>query len=224
MLNAQSCSFDIEKADFPQTPLRYPSVNEAYARDSAYLAYTIYKFNANNVTGSGGTGDINDVRRIDIDTILYSKDSLKLFSFFIIQVRNIDANPITIHFNGLTLVGYRESTLEPWTIYPTRFTAFFGYDNYNMLRDRLRKEFFQWFKDEKMWYWSSEKQRRELFAYEYNVNDPSFWDSCYIWKKGISIPGYYVFQLTGNVLPDDDDAIIELPKINYPDSLIMQYR
>jgi len=86
----------------------------------------------------------------------------------------------------------------------------------------LREEFFNRLKYETTWYWNNEKQKEEGYVF-YNINDPKFWDSCILWQKDVSIPGCYQFQLTGNVKPGDQRAILDFPLIHYPDSLLKLY-
>ena len=211
------CLLSCKYENFAKEPIRYPSPNKMYERDSMYLSYTIKFFNDNNVLGYG-TG--MDFMHADIDTILYSPDTLKLFAFVISFIKNdIATSKMGYHINGQTIIGFRENTKTPWVIYPNPFAVFLGYENYNMMKNRLREEYFNRQKDQWRWYWNNALQKREAY-YFYNVNIPKFWDSCVIWKKGLSIPGYYQFQLTGNVTPDDVNAIWKLPNLRYPDSLI----
>jgi|GEM_PF-5006580 len=219
-LLCQSCQ---GTENFPKDPVRYPSISKAYLRDSIYLAYTVRQFIDRDVQGYGSVRK-EDYLRVDIDTILYSADRLKLFSFDITYLKDDNDKEQPYCYFGQTLIGYRMDTQTAWTIYPGHtFAEFVGYANYNKVKNRLRLEFFHKFKDESRWYWNNEQHERQQFYYKYNVNDLSFWDSCYIWKKGVSIPELYIFQQKGNVKPDGDDIIFTLPTIRYPDSLLRSY-
>jgi len=225
LLFSLSCSPGLnDDSYYPKDPILYPAPNKMYVRDSVYLAYTVSQYiNRGDVQGYGGIPKENFLR-IDIDTILYSPDTLKLFSFVITYTKDTEDKKNPYGYFGQVLIGYRTSTHEPWIIYPgVHFARFLGYLNYNKIKNRLRLEFFHKFKDENMWYWSNEKQQRELFTYKYNANDPKFWDSCHTWQKGVSIPGYYIFQLRGNVTPDMDDLLFKQPEVHYPDSLLKLY-
>jgi hypothetical protein len=208
-----SCSGNGVKEYFQNAPIRYPSLNKMYARDSLYLAYTIYEFRKLNVVGYG-----YDFQRVDIDTIAYSPDTLKFFSLVIDYTKESDA----LNYDGHAILGYRLKTTDPWIVYPILYSVFLDYQNYNMVRDRLRKAYFQDFGVPVSGIWNYRTKEFETCP-SYNVIDHRFWDSSFIWQKNVSIPGYYTFQLSGNGDPEMPHPVIEIPSLHYPDSLLKLY-
>jgi hypothetical protein len=204
------------KEYFSETPIRIPAPDKIYERDSIYLAYTIYMFSKLDVVGYG-----YGFQRADIDTIVYNSDTLKLFAFVIDSFYDAEEKE-PAPYDGHAILGYRLKTTDPWVVYPVTFSVFVGYKNYNKVRDRLRKAYFQDLKYYVYSFWNQEKKGFVEYTF-YNVTDSKFWDSCIIWQKDISIPGYYQFQISGNGDPEMIHAILEIPEINYPDSLLKLY-
>ena len=215
----QSCLSKNNHDEYSKVPIHYPGPNKMYDRDSFYLAYTIYQFQTLNIVGYGYY-----FQRADIDTIVYSPDTLKLVAFVIDSFMDYTEKEQTPVYDGHTMLGYRLKTTDPWIIYPfERYIIFAGYRNYNMIRDKLREAYFQNLKDYALYFWNCQQKKFEDYSFKYNLTDPKFWDSCIIWKKDISIPGYYQFQLTGNGDPEMPRNIIKIPEIHYPDSLLKLY-
>jgi len=199
---------------FPLQPIHFPASNKMYERDSFYLAYTIRQFNELSVVGYG-----LPLTRIDIDTVVYSSDTLKLFALVIdyCSYSSKDSG-----YDGQAVLGYRLKATDAWTVYPVRFYSFVGYKNYNMVRERLRSAYFIDFDHPMSGVWNYRDKKFETYP-SYNVVDKKFWDSSFIWLNGVSIPGYYDFQLSGNGNPEMPHPILEIPAINYPDSLLALY-
>jgi hypothetical protein len=127
----------IEYSDIPTNPIRYPSPNHIYKRDSLYIAVTVKEFmnkKADIFDAYKQEGiPINKVN-IDIDSILYSPDSLKLFSFVIIK--NPEDSTHNKHcYVGDCFIGYRPSLKTPWFIYYFNQYTPAGFDNYNKIRN-----------------------------------------------------------------------------------------
>jgi len=208
-----SCSAKIGKKHLSENPIHYVSPNRIYARDSQYLAYTIQQFSNLGVVGYG-----YDIHRVDIDTIVYSPDSLKLFAF-VIDYAKADNE---LNYDGHAILGYRFKTNSPWIVYPVTVIVFAGYTNYNMVRNSLKNAYFKNFSNPAVsGIWNYRNKRFESYP-SYNVIDPKFWGNSYIWMKDVSVPGYYEFQFAGGGVLDSG-SVLKIPPIHYPDSLLNLY-
>lgn len=226
--------------------VKFPSPSETYKRDSLFLAFTVREFIDKQV-------DIFDFYKkykipqdeigVDVDSIFYSPDSLKLFSFIIMSVPNYQhGKPTITYYDGEDMIGFRTSKKNPWTIYYFGQIRPSGIDNYNKVREIFRRYYLGGgkFKDDYASYWDGKRNdtlqmaraitfpnedNRINIKFRYNIDDKYFWDSSIVWKKGSRIPGFYSFQTKGNVAPGyRDDPIIAIPSLNYPDSLLNLYK
>lgn len=235
-----------DRTELLPEPIRYHSPTKTYYRDSLYLATTVWQFMDKKV-------DIFDYYkqykipfakvRIDVDSIFYSPDSLKLFAFIIETIPEYENNkPNEYFYSGNCLIGYRTNKSEPWTVYSfDQFTPT-GFKNYNKVRNLFRGYYLSngKFKNDYATYWDGihndtlgmarsitipKEENRVNIKFGYNIDDKRFWDSSIVWKKGSRIPGYYAFQTKGNVAPGyTDNPIKIIPHLDYPDSLIRLYK
>lgn len=223
-----SCCNNHYEANFAKDPIRTASPDKLYRRDSAFIARTIWEFMDKEVYIYDFYKKYNipfSKITVDIDTILYSPDTLKMFAFVIKKVPDPESKvPDDYYYNGNNVEGFRSSTNEPWIIYPTYFCAVSSMPNYNMVRQTLRNYFFIKFKSASHYIWDSSKQDLILTDYKYNLDEKTFWDSSIVWKKGALTSGAYIFQNKGVVKPDDSDPVWIIPKLNYPDSLLRMYK
>ena len=235
-----------KKANTIDHPVRYPSINKTYYRDSLYIAATIWQFIDKKV-------DIFDYYkqydippnkiRVDVDTIIYSPDTLKLFSFVIVTVPDYEnKNPNRLFYSGEDMIGYRLSKNETWKIYYFGQIRPTGLKDYNQVRDILRNYYLGngKFKSSDDTYWDGihndtlgmarsitfpKEANRVNIKFGYNIDDIRFWDKSIVWKKGSRIPGYYSFETVGNVAPGYGDSLIKIiPHLDYPDSLLEMYK
>ncbi len=229
-----------------EAPIRYSSSDKIYQRDSLYIATTIWQFMDKKV-------DIFDFYkqykipfdkvRVDVDSIFYSPDSLKLFAFTIASIPDYESKiPNKLYFDGMDMIGYRSSKKDIWNIWYFGQYRPSGYDNYNKVRN-----LFRWyylgdgkFKNDEGTYWDGvhndtlgmarsitfpKENNRVSIKFGYNIDDKHFWDSSIVWKKGNRIPGYYGFQTKGDVVPGYMDSPIRIiPHLDYPDSLLNLYK
>ena len=227
-------------------PVRYPTINKTYYRDSLYIATTIWQFIDKKV-------DIFDYYKrynillskvgVDVDTIIYSPDTLKLFSFVIIKVPDYENNkPDQFYYSGEDMIGYRLSKNKPWKIYYFGQIRPTGLKNYNQVRNIFRNYYLGngKFKSSYDTYWDGihndtlgmarsitfpEETNRINIKFGYNIDDSQFWNKSIVWKKGSRIPDYYSFETIGNVAPGYGDSLIKIiPHLNYPDSLLKMYK
>jgi hypothetical protein len=185
---------------------------------------------------------LNEVR-IDVDTIMYSPDSLKLFSFVIIRVPDYENNkPDQVYYCGEDMIGYRYSKKQAWKIYYFGQNRPTGAKNYNMIRNIFRNYYFGngKFRTSGDTYWDGihndtlgmarsltvpQEDNRVVIYFDYNIDDKRFWEKSIVWKKGSRIPGYYSFETIGNVAPGYRDSVISIiPHLDYPDSLLNLYK
>lgn len=223
-----------------EAPIRIRSPNVAYRRDSMFVATTVWQF-INKKVGVFDYYKQYEIPvtklRIDVDSIIYSPDSLKLFAFVIERVPEIENNkPNEYFYGGNPLIGFRKSVHEPWKIYSFGQFTPTGFKNYNKVRDLFRGYFLGdgKFKNDSDYYWDgvhndtlemNQGSNRVAIKFGYNIDDKRFWDSSIVWKKGSRIPGYYAFQTTGNVAPGYTDSPIRIiPSLKYPDSLLQLYK
>lgn len=234
-------NFSVDKELIDTTPpIRIKSPNVAYQRDSMFIATTVWQFIDKKV----GVFDYYKQYEIpihklniDVDSIIYSPDSLKLFAFIIERVPEIENNrPNQYFYGGNPLIGFRQSVHEAWTIYPFGQFTPTGFKNYNKVRNLFRGYFLGdgKFKNDSDYYWDGVHNdtlgmnrgfNRVAIKFGYNIDDKRFWDSSVVWKKGSRIPGYYAFQTMGNVVPGYMDTPIRIiPPLVYPDSLLKLYK
>ena len=122
-------------------PVRYPSKYKIYYRDSLYIATTIWQFIDKKVDVFEFYKRYNislDKVRIDVDTVIYSPDSLKLFSFVIIQSPDHEDKIVNkFYYSGADIIGYRISKQDFWKIYYFNNVTPSGTD-YNKVRNFYR--------------------------------------------------------------------------------------
>jgi hypothetical protein len=216
--------------DISEIPIHYKSPNSSYQRDSMFIVATVWEFIKKQVSPYHYYTVFNvpfNKITIDVDSIMYSPDSLKLFAFVIITDPDVQHGKYDKYvFSGNSIVGYRLSKKTPWTIYDFDQYSVAGFKKYNSVRNLFRHYYFGNgdFRNDAEYIWDSTTQDRVSVKFGYNLDQLKFWDSSLVWKKGARIPGFYNFQTKGNVTPQDEDPIIHLPKLNYPDSLLDMYK
>jgi hypothetical protein len=220
--------YESEKV-FEPVPIKYASPNEMYRRDSIFVIQTVWEFINKEVYVFDFAKKYNlplHEIEINVDTILYSPDTLKMLAFIIKKMPDMEAKHINdyYYYSGCDLKGFRNSTHEPWKIYPTFLCAPSGMPNYNRVRYDLRYFYFNVFKNTGTYVWDSGSHEPALAYFNYNADERNFWDSSVLWKKGARTPGDYLFQNKGNVKPGDENAVWILPPLDYPDSLLKLYK
>lgn len=210
------------------TPIRYPSPNAMYQRDSTYIVATIEQFIDKEVSYFNFAKQYNlPLNKIEIyvDTILYSPDTLKMVTFVIKKMPDMEAADTNVfYYSGGDLKGFRSSTKEPWHIYPNFHCGPSGLPEYNSVRRILHRCCFEELKTESTYVWDSSKMDLILESYRYNMDEKDFWDSSVLWRKGARTAGAYIFQNRGTVKPWDENPVQIIPKLDYPDSLLDLYK
>jgi len=192
-----------------------------YARDSSFLAITAYGYE------SAKFGNFNhDEPAIFVDTVLYSPDKLKLFSFLIIKAPNKstwgkDNFPKAKNiFDGLCLIGFRNKPDTMWKLYEFSQYRPSGFTEYKQVQRLLNHYYFYKFKDDFGSKWDlTIGERSEKF--KYNLNEANFWENSIVWRKEARVKGFYNFQVS--YLTEYIDSIIRTPVIQYPDSILKLY-
>jgi hypothetical protein len=209
-------------------PIRFKSPDAAYKRDSLFIAATVWQFIYKQVSPFHyyTTFDVPfDKITIDVDSIFYSPDSLKIFAFVIETDPDVQhKKPDKYVYSGNALIGFRSSKKTYWTLYNSGLFSIAGLENYNDVRNSFRKYYLGEgrFKTDWHYYWDSVKQDYVDISFGYNIDDARFWDSSIVWKKRV-IPGYYSFQTKDQAKPGDENTIIIIPHLDYPDSLLRMY-
>jgi hypothetical protein len=217
---------------------------KSYKRDKSFVEYTVREWMNRDYRDyhylfQDYTNKNRSKIEIDVSSIYYSPDSLKLLSFVIIKQpinlshdehirKNKRFNP---SFSGHVVVGVRDSSVMPWSLY--NFTQFrvFDYSTSDTIRLFLRIHFFEKFK-ENQFYCFNEKGEWGLYSFKYNLNEPEFWTGPVFDKERYKGLGYY-FQIDDFSSPKyihpnygDKDGIrdtVPILKIDYPNELIKQF-
>jgi len=213
--------------DVSSSPIHYKSPNDQYKKDSFFIVFTAWQFIQKEITPFDFYKTFNvsfQTIKIEIDTILYSPDMHKLFSFVITTYWDGKENKNISVGNGF--VGYRNSKEARWKLFNFDQFSTGGFRNYNTVRRLFRDYYLKdgKFKNDSHYYWISNKNKYESIPFKYNLDNDKFWDSSIVWKKGIPISGYYSFEVRDQAKPDDEDAIKLLPHLDYPDSILQMYK
>lgn len=227
--------FVVSSSSCSNQKLKIESVpNKEYTRDSIFIDYTLRKWLYKKHSGYYHISDYFDSTKptskyeILIDTILYSPDKRKLFSFIIYKydTSSMSSHTLTSEYllnnlksnfmyDGRTIVGYRDSVTNIWTLrdfQPYIPLMFFT-------KEALKKELYDFYCNKiKDKYLSS--NLKGSVKYEYGIIDPSFWGKSVIWKKGFIVADKYIFELYSNdkIMPTDEFDI------NYPDSILALFK
>ena len=227
-----------------QTPEKPPEKmslleRQRYERDSLYITHTIWELIRQNYYLYSGydTFDV-PVEEVSIycDTIYYSPDDLKFVSMIITKNPNNEGasnrvNPDKgYYFSGKAFAGVRDSMNSPWSIYPLLHYRPTLWDTYESLSTLLRKHYQEDLKNTQRWVLKG-NQQKVLEYFGSNLGDPEFWDDNLLWRKGVRLPGLYIFQTTENRelpykrLPSEKVYTkVVYPELIYPDSLLVRFR
>jgi hypothetical protein len=136
-------------------------------------------------------------------------------------------------YNMSALIGFRNSENEVWILYP--------FDNQSVScspnQERAIKIMEQYYFD-KMKYHEmvkivqngAKEGEFEFKSYDYNLQDPGFWEKCWLWQKdSVGANGMYPFQIESytDVKGKNCDKCakqFDVPKINYPEEILKLYR
>jgi hypothetical protein len=223
----------------------YSKPTPHYKRDSLYVAETIWQYIDKEVdifdSYKSHKIDISLVK-VYVDSVFYSPDSLKLFAFVIIKVPDNESVELDdFYYSGSDMIGYRDSTNSPWQVYYFGHYRPAGYDTYKKVSNLFRWYYLKdgKFKSSIDVYWDGRRNdtlgmareitfpkqnNRVSIKFGYNIDDPLFWSKSIIWKKGNRIPGYYSFETNGSTVPGSNNPIKNIPKLDYPDSLLNLYK
>ncbi len=160
-----------------------------------------------------------------IDTIIYSMNKCKFFSFVITKsnfellldgeneyVRNFPSN---YYYGGRAILGYRKDLQSKWKLsFFEEFTADM-FPTYSETKRYMQNSFFCQLKDQYYPQFDVSK-RRKLIPINVNVSDTTFWTSI-VWDSINFRKGYFPFELNNRSEPFDNIVV------NYPDSLDCRY-
>jgi hypothetical protein len=199
---------------------------QEYVRDSLYLGYTVLKFIDFQFANYSS---LSKPVVVVVDSIFYSPDKLKLFAFCIVRDTNntnwglINRPKNKYFYNGRNLIAYRSDINAVWDVHNFDQYTPVRWDTYKEVYNLFRFYYYNQFKDDMGSQWDSTINNLVSVKFDYNLNEKAFWDKSLVWRKGALIPGYYNFQLDGNVRASDPSPVIVRPTIVYPDSILRLY-
>ena len=193
---------------------------EAYERDQEYIAYT-YRARSDPW---GGEGFPNAV---EVDTIHYSPDHLKLCALLALRITNREEARERMgqkhSYSGRAFVGFRERLGEPWQLYPFGNELFFGYKTPESVVRAMRRTYFR---DLKRTGDLVLDDAGDVVAEPYgaNLGERAFW-SCLLWQRGRRLPGLYTFQARYHRVGGDPRRFVEkeMKAVDYPPSLLQRF-
>lgn len=167
--------------------------SELYTRDSLYISITITQDSERNPAREFSQ---TTTENVFVDIILYSPDTLKLFSA-IIEEKRLSSDVYEelekdlLRYTGRGVAGYRSDTSQPWKLYylPLISTST---ENYEETSFRLRAYFLDQIKRHEFSV-VLEDSTNATVPMRYSVADPDFWEGP-LWTKGNRIPGRYLFE------------------------------
>jgi hypothetical protein len=226
--------------------------NGELKRDSLFLTHTMweyYKLQYDTYSFFKQFKIPKEYIEINVDSIFYSPDNLKLVSFIVcsypLHISISDSRYYSdegkkylskeFNFSAEAFVGIRESKNQPWEIYRIQEVAFAGCLDYQCARKSIREFFQNGYKNievmvpneipDTLYRTQLEMSRNTTFRLEsmkYNLGEDGFWsEDCTLWKKGLRAKDKYLFQ-TDTHQPISDQIVI-LPEIEYPDSLLKMF-
>lgn len=212
-----------QETDVSNTPIHYNSPDSLYTKDSLFIVNTVWLFIKKQVSPFHFYTTFNiplSKVKVEVDTIIYSPNQLKLFSFNIISYWDSKENKSISSGDGF--IGYRNNRKERWRLFHFDQFGTGGFHKYNSIR-KLFREYYLGdgeFKNDLHNYWISEIKNYKSIPFKYNLDNKLFWDSSIVWQKGIPIPGYYSFEVDDQAKPGEENIIKKLPQLTDADSLI----
>jgi hypothetical protein len=238
-----SCQFESGTNEY-EIYARYPKQKIEY-KDSVYIILTLNGWTAKGLNPfAGGKTDLGLVDSqivYSINDVFYSPDKKKLVVWFVQKEVNWDDNEKhkfrpeygDFLYSMWALIGYRDSTKQAWKLYPFANEIASQAPSIGWCDSVIIQYYFRAMKTHEMFKITQSGERkghRELYKYGYNLQDSAFWDRCWIWERDtVGSYGLYNFQIDGHYYsgepctPDCAEPY-NLPKIDYPDSVIKLYR
>lgn len=203
------------------------SSSPAYRRDSMAIAYATTERTKSNYREFSDLDPTSRERiRTLVDTILYSPDSLQLFSIVLRRFPETDSTDGPPHyFNGNAVIGIRTRRDTCWTLYTEwRPLSPISFRDRNELSNVMRSSYFgESFRDVK----GRVFENGEIVSapHRYNPTDSLFWTQGLYWQKGVHIDGLYYFQTVRDPRPGNmTHAVRKRPiDVSYPDPIRKMY-
>lgn len=163
---------------------------------------------------------------VQIDTIFYSPDTLKLFAFAIAQIpgwtpKNYDQPD---DFDGQAMAGYRTRQDTCWTLFYTGPLHPLGRPSSDRVSWEMRRYFLSdAFASHEMY--AHEDGEAVSKAFKYTPADTLFWTESLMWERGALRPGYYYFEtVRAPSMQDVTRTRVKQPiPVSYPDSIRQMY-
>jgi hypothetical protein len=203
-------------------------ISEAYKRDSAAIAYAATEQVQNSYRQFPDFDDSTRRKiRALVDTVLYSPDSLKLFSIVFERIPETDTTArLSRYFNGSLVIGYRPRRDTCWVLYSeTRPLSPINFGERKRLSEVMRASYFgENFKDVK----GRVFEEGEIVSapFGYSPTDSLFWTRGLYWRKGAHVDGLYYFQTVRDPRPGNMTHALRKRPIDsvYPDSIREMYK
>ncbi len=177
-----SC-YDIK---YPKTAKKYQNKTildkSIYTKDSLYLIQLVKGLISYNIRPFRPENQFDSLTQIEIDTILYSPDTLKMTAFIVTKNANgknpYMERPPGFHYNADFVLGFRASTDSLWRIIPTSILSMNYYKNKEKMLKRYHEYFF--------------REVKATPKFEYNLDDIRFWHSS-IWEMELKAKSDYYY-------------------------------
>jgi len=203
-------------------------ISESYKRDSAAIAYAATERVQNSYRQFPDFDDSTRRKiRALVDTVLYSPDSLKLFSIVFERIPETDATArLPRYFNGRLVIGYRPRPDTCWVLYSeTRPLSPINFGERKRLSEVMRASYFgENFKSVK----GAVFEKGEIVSapFGYSPTDSLFWTRGLYWRKGAHVEGLYYFQTVCDPRPGNMTNALRKRPIGsvYPDSIREMYK
>ncbi len=213
-------------------------VSESYTQDSAYFVHSINELIRLDDRYFGYYKDNHLEPNIIIDSLLYSPDTMKSIAFVVVKSveTRIKDKPNHEYYIGYVMIGIRDTTCDPWTVYFLHNHPGGVFNSYHEIHNHYRNVMFKYFADFKddcptvcpdtvypRQFEAVRSQSYVYMRYGCNVDDPGFWtEKNLLWRKSVRRRGLYNFQTWHHQATPDQ--VKEDPHLVYPDSMIAWYR
>ncbi len=219
------------------------------SRDSIYILFTVKALSDsdwNKFTNYSKMYDLkNEQIEFSIEKIFYNKNRTKMIAWVGKKMPNAktntsyssDANANRICstrtdtiFAMNAIIGFREDSNLIWRIFPFDNISAYCYPTRDKAINIFEDYFLKNMKDEKKWKVIQADEGRgafELKKYEYNLDDPNFWDKCWMWDiDSVGSNNLHNFEIQTYSTTDQCFKCAVpyiLPKIVYPPYIVTSY-
>lgn len=221
-------------------------------RDSLLIAYSVRAWSDSNWYVFEDVSRMyritNDQVEYFIGGVFYSPDKLKIIVWIGEKMPNAEtwevynkekpsANRVCPQgkdtvYHMSALIGFREDTGKIWQLYPLDNQSASCFRSKEGAINVLGRYYFEKMKNHQMSYMiqsGNKKGTMELRAYDYNLQEPDFWEKCWLWEKDtVGAYGLYPFQVWSYRHPNVPTCVkcaepLKRPKVVYPEEITRLY-